>query len=306
MLIDNINLNLLRVFDAVCRTRSMTKAAEQLHMTQSGVSQNIKTLEEVLQVKLFDRVKQKPVPTQNALELYAFSSGALVSLEKVFNQISTQEMLLRGTVKLGLPIEFGNNVVLPLLAKWAKQHPQVDFQIQYDLAPRMNNALLNGDLDFAIVDEFRFDPQVESTPVAYETLTLCASRDYMKGREMQKNDKRFFESLDYIDYTEEAPILDQWFKHHYHFGYFRPNMRASLMDVQGMAKMISEGMGAGILPLHVIKKNKRQRELLYLFEGSGKPLLNHLSLVSLKKRTHSLVVLETLQFLKKELLRRKA
>lgn len=306
MLIDNINLNLLRIFDAVCRTRSMTKAAQELHMTQSGVSQNIKTLEDVLQVKLFDRVKQKPVPTQKALELYGFSSEALVSLEKIFNQISSQDLVLRGTVKLGLPIEFGNNVVLPLLARWAKEHPQIDFQIQYDLAPRMNHSLLNGDLDFAIVDEFSFDPQIESIPVAYETLTLCASHDYMKERDKLKKDKRFFESLDYIDYTEDAPIIDQWFKHHYRFGHFKPNMRASLMDVQGMARMISEGMGVGILPLHVIKKNKLQKAQLYMFDGSGKPLLNHLSLVSLKKRTHSLVVLETLKFLKEELLKRKA
>ena len=77
------------------------------------------------------------------------------------------------------------------------------------------------------------------------------------------------------------------------------------MDVQGMAKMISEGMGAGILPLHVIKKNKLQKMQLYMFEGSGRPLLNHLSLVSLKKRTHSLVVQETFKYLKEELLKRK-
>lgn len=305
MFIDNMNLNLLRIFDAVCQTGSMTKAAQQLHMTQSGVSQNIKTLEDILQVRLFDRVKQRPIPTQKALELYTFSSHALVSLEKIFNQISSQELELKGVVKLGLPIEFGNNVVLPLLAKWAKTHPKIDFQIQYDLAPRMNHELLNGDLDFAIVDEFSFDPLIESVPVSFETLTLCASQEYMKSRNQEKKDKRFFESLDYIDYTAEAPILNQWFKHHYRFGHFRPNIRASLMDVQGMARMISEGMGVGILPLHVIKESKLQKAPLYMFEGSGAPLLNHLSLVSLKKRTHSLMVQETLHFLKTELLTRK-
>jgi len=57
MLIDQINLNQLRVFESVYRTKSMTHAARELHLTQSGVSQHIKALEDVLTLKLFDRIK---------------------------------------------------------------------------------------------------------------------------------------------------------------------------------------------------------------------------------------------------------
>ncbi|MCC6137911.1 MAG: LysR family transcriptional regulator, partial [Bdellovibrionaceae bacterium] len=59
MLLDQINMNYLRIFEAVYRTRSMTQAANELHLTQSGISQHIKSLEDTLDLQLFDRIKQK-------------------------------------------------------------------------------------------------------------------------------------------------------------------------------------------------------------------------------------------------------
>lgn len=304
MLIDNINLNILRLFEAVYRTGSMTKAAQELHMTQSGVSQNIKSLEEILGIKLFDRIKQKPLPTQEAHQLFEKCSPFLLEIEQTLNQISHKDRTLKGVVKLGLPIEFGNNVILPLLASWGRMHPEISYLIRYDIAPRMNQDLLKGELDFAIVDEFSFDSQIGVTPVSHEVLTLCCSLDYLQGRNTEKMDKKFFESLDYIDYSAEAPIVEMWFKHHYRFSQFRPRIKAHLMDVQGMARMISEGMGLGILPLHVLKKDRELVSKLHLFEGRGEPLLNHMSLAQLKNKTQSLLVQETIKHLTEGLAKR--
>ena len=57
MLIDQLNLNQLRIFESVYRTQSMTQAAVELGLTQSGVSQHIRALEDVLGLSLFDRIK---------------------------------------------------------------------------------------------------------------------------------------------------------------------------------------------------------------------------------------------------------
>lgn len=304
MLIDNINLNVLRPFEAVYRTGSMTRAAEELHMTQSGVSQNIKSLEDILAVKLFDRIKQRPIPTEEAKILFEKCSPFLMEIEQTLNQLSHKDRILRGVLRLGLPIEFGNNVILPLLANWGRMHPEVSFQIRYDSAPRMNEDLLKGELDFAIVDDFAFDPQISVTSVSHEVLTLCASHEYLQGRNLEKMDKKFFETLDYIDYSAEAPIVEMWFKHHYKFSNFRPRFKAYLMDVQGMSRMIRKGMGLGILPLHVVKKERDLSDELHLFEGRGVPLLNHMSLAILKNKTQSLLVQETLKHLTEGLAKR--
>ena len=87
MLIDQINLNQLRVFESVYRTKSMTHAARELHLTQSGVSQHIKALEDVLELKLFDRIKQKLVPTPSARELYKNTAKSFEDIETILNKL---------------------------------------------------------------------------------------------------------------------------------------------------------------------------------------------------------------------------
>ena len=154
MLIDQINLNQLRVFESVYRTKSMTHAARELHLTQSGVSQHIKALEDVLALKLFDRIKQKLVPTPSAKELYKHTAKSFEDIETILNRLKKTDKELTGVVSLGVPIEFGNNIVIPLLFEFQKKHPKVKFKIRQGFPFEMNRLILDGELDFAFVDSF--------------------------------------------------------------------------------------------------------------------------------------------------------
>jgi DNA-binding transcriptional LysR family regulator len=297
MIIDNINLNLLRIFESVYRTGSMTKASRELFMTQSGVSQNIKNLEELLQIPLFDRIKQKTIPTLKSHELYKGIRPHLFGIEKVLSHITEEDTELHGELHIGLPIEYGNNVIVPLLTKWSKSHPGINYKIKYGHATDMNKALLRGELDMAVVDNFGMDKQIKREVLGDEELTLCCSGKYLKEVGPAKNALSFYEKLDYIDYVDDAPILKQWFKHHFKTNHFNPHIRASLMNVQGISKMITEDLGLGILPHHVVDKLKKAGFKLHIFKGSGKPLHNSLSLATLDKRSENPLLEETAKFL---------
>mgnify|MGYP003974404931 FL=1 len=291
------NLNLLRIFESVYRLGSMTKASKELFMTQSGVSQNIKNLEELLEIKLFDRVKQKTLPTFKAHELYKGIKPHLYGIEEILSHITEEDTELHGELHIGLPIEYGNNVIVPLLTKWSRLHPGINYKIKYGHATDMNKALLNGELDMAVVDNFGMDKQIKQEVLGDEELTLCCSENYAKEIGPIKNTMKFFEKLDYIDYVDDAPILKQWFKHHFKSNQFNPHIRASLMNVQGISKMITEDLGLGILPHHVVDKLNNEGLSLYSFKGSGKPLHNSLSLATLDKRSENPLLEETARFL---------
>lgn len=297
MIIDNINLNLLRIFESVYRNGSMTKASKELFMTQSGVSQNIKNLEEFLTTPLFDRIKQKTLPTLKSHELYRGINPLLIEMEAVLASVIGQDTHLTGELHIGLPIEYGNNVIVPLLTKWCRLHPDIKYKIKYGHATDMNTALLKGELDMAIVDNFGMDKQIKQLVLGDEELTLCCSKNYLKEAGIFKNSIKYFEGLDYIDYVDDAPILKQWFKHHFQGNHFSPQIRASLMNVQGISKMITEDFGLGILPLHVVNKMKKNGASIHLFKGSGKALRNSLSLATLDNRTPNPLIVETSQFL---------
>lgn len=311
MIIDHINLNHLRVFECVYRTKSMTEAAKELHLTQSGVSQHVKTLEDVLELKLFDRVKQRLIPTSAASVLFKRCSEALYGIEDVLSQLRGGKQSLSGTVAIGMPIEFGNNLVLPLLSKFCDKHPMVRFALRYGFATEMNEGILKGDLDFAFVDSFNLDSRITTEKVYDEVLHLCCAPKLLakslegsaqsagskqKGQNLKtaSDRKKFFESLEYVDYQPGEPVLRLWFQHHLGTRNLNLNVRATVMDVQGVSRLIQSGSHAGVLPGHLVEKLQAElpeSKKLHVFEGpregAGAPLKNAISVAYLKERTQA-------------------
>src|SRR3989338_1667928 len=180
MIIDNLNLNHLRLFEAVFRARSMTKASLELHLTQSGVSQHMRSLEETLGLKLFDRIRQRLIPTQAAETLYERCHAGFHDIEQSLLTLKGKTEQLSGTVAIGIPVEFGNNCVMPLLSHLSNRHPQLKLRIQYGYAYEMNHLILSGSLDFAFVDAFGFDSRIYTEEVFRETLILCAAQKMLE------------------------------------------------------------------------------------------------------------------------------
>ena len=281
MIIDNINLNHLRIFECVYRTGSATTAAKELFLTQSGVSQHIKSLEGSIDIKLFDRVNKKMVPTPPATSLYNECKKGLYSIESTLLDIKGENLELTGTVYVGIPNEFGNNCVLISIAQFCKKHQKVKFDITYGLAADMNDLLVNGKLDFAFVDEYALDKRIQTKPVYEETLSLYASKNYMKNWKSYK-----YEDLDYISYLDSEPVLRLWFRHHLNLKNIDLKVRATAMEVQGVSQLILSDVGVGILPEHHARRLKNKKDL-YKFKGSGKPLKNKISIAYLAGRSQS-------------------
>lgn len=298
MIIDNINLNHLRIFERVFRARSMSDAARELHLTQSGVSQHIKSLEEGLGLRLFDRVKQRLVPTAAAASLYEACSEGFRNIETSVLAIKDGDCRLSGVVGIGMPIEFGNNILLPLLSEFCKKHPHVRFALRYGFATEMSEGIVSGALDFAFVDAFSLDKHIHVEKIYDETLHLCASRDHLKTRGLQKNAREYFETLEYVDYQAGEPVLRKWFKHHLkERAVIKLNVRATVMDVQGVASLIVNGVAAGVLPGHLVEKLEREGHRLVVFKGCGKPLKNAISVGYLAERTYSQAARAALDYL---------
>ncbi len=301
MIIDNINLNYIRIFECVYRTQSMTLAAQELHLTQSGVSQHVKSLEEMLGVQLLDRIKQKLVPTSAGTTLYKQCSKSLTEIEQALWQIKGGDKELSGTVAIGMPIEFGNNVLMPLLSRFCRKNNRVKLKIKLDFASSMNEQLLKGELDFAFVDEYKMDGRITTEKVYDEILELCALESAVDPKVSSKNPRKYFESLQYVEYQEEEPILRMWFAHHLDARNIALDVRATVMDVQGLARLILEGLGAGVLPGHLYQKLTKEGHRIHRFKGCGKPLKNAISAAYLRERTHSPAALAALNFLKSSL-----
>lgn len=285
-LIDQINLNHLRVFETVFREKSMTKAAKELHLTQSGISQHIKSLEDTIGVKLFDRYKQKIIPTGVASTLYERCAKGFTELEKTLWQITGNQNQLAGVIKIAMPIEFGYSLILPIASEFLRKHPLVQVRVVFGLSHEITKLVIEGDVDFAYVDEFTRDKRVTVENVHNEPVDLVASVKYMKTKPKFENKKTYFDDMEYIAYVEGEPVLRSWFRHHTRY---MPdfNVRAYCGSPTGVLRLVLEDLGLGAVPRHLLKQLGKNADKLQVLPGSGKDLVTPISIAYLTGKSHS-------------------
>ncbi len=278
----------------------MTQAAQELHLTQSGISQHIRSLEDSLEIKLFDRIKQKLIPTAAGKKLYENISPQLKNLEQALHSVTDKDHMLRGEVTIGMPVVFGLNLVLPLLKEFAEIHPELTFNVRFELGQVLNNQLLSGEVDFAFVDDFNMDSQIKTEGVYDEVLTLYSSEDYYKKKKKEVaglKGRQLYESFDYIAYEKGEPILRHWLRQHLKAGQINLNVRAYVADALAISRFITSGLGVGVLPGHHGKKLVEQGYKLHEFDSKGKESHNKISIATVINRSHSMPVQKTLEFL---------
>jgi len=298
MIIDQINLNQIKVFISVFDNKNMTQAAEKLHLTQSGVSQHIKSLEQALQVKLFDRIKKNIVPTSEAQHLYKMSTESFNQLEKTLYQISGAKKEVKGIVSIGMPVEFGYNIVQPLLARFGQKYPKVIIQMELGLAPDMQNLLLTGQLDMALVDDFGVNENLNYQKVYNESLFLCASQSYIKkNRVLSQNSIAKFEAMSFIAYQRNHQLLNKWFEFHYKKALPKLNVRSIVADSQIVGRFITSHLGLGIIPDHLLERLKSEGNKFHVFQDGNRALKNKIHLSILKNKSQSLASRTLKQYL---------
>lgn len=301
--ISKLNVNQLKVFESVYRLKSMTLAAQELFLTQSGISQHIKKLEEELHLTLFIRNKAEFFSTPQADELYLVCKKAFTEIESTLDRLSdVSPKQLEGLIRIGVPTEFGNNILIPYIAEWAQKNPAVKFDFVYGYASHLSELLEEEKIDLAFIDSFKSSSHINSKIVFQETLNLVASQEYMKTKKIsvknnQKDKMTSLTQLDFIEYEHKESILRLWF--HFHFGKknLPLNIRVWAMNVQGVAAFVRAGMGAAILPNHMIEKIIREGTPLHLFKGNKDNLNNEISIAWLKRKPLSRAVNELKDFL---------
>jgi LysR family glycine cleavage system transcriptional activator len=141
----NVSLNGLRVFEASARHLSFTAAADELHITQAAVSQQIRTLEKQLGARLFSRQARSLVLTMPGQELLAATRPALDSIHGAIERImgiSTQQVLTVTT----LP-SFASRWLIPRLASFQQARPGFELHLH---TSGSKTDLIHGNVDAAI------------------------------------------------------------------------------------------------------------------------------------------------------------
>ncbi len=149
----NIDLELYRVFYTVAKHKHMTKASEELHISQPAISQSIKKLEEQLGGTLFLRSNKGMELTEEGKMLYEYIKGALELINNAENDFTSFKDLSKGEIKIGCSTTLTKLILMDALKDFHKDYPNISIKITNDLTNDLINDLKIGKLDFVIFNE---------------------------------------------------------------------------------------------------------------------------------------------------------
>lgn len=195
-------LSAIRSFTAVARYGSFSEAANQLNLTQATVSKKVAALEEQLECQLLVRNSRKLALTENGARYHAQAAELLSNLETLEDQIRDERNRATGSIKLTAPIPFASRILIPALARFFSEYPEI--RVDLDLSDSQQDLVAEG-IDIAIRASDNFD---DSTLIAQNlcknNLWLIASPDYLSRRGTPKTPKDL-EQHNFIYYSLFKP-----------------------------------------------------------------------------------------------------
>ena len=147
----NFDFNKYRAFYAVSETKSFSKAAELLYISQPAISHAIKELEEQLRTKLFIRENKNVRLTENGEKLLGYIEKAFNNIILAERSLSESEGELNGNIRIGIYSHISLFMLPKLMSEFVKKNPKATFDIYSSSTQELKDKLKNRELDIIIL-----------------------------------------------------------------------------------------------------------------------------------------------------------
>jgi DNA-binding transcriptional LysR family regulator len=168
------SLQRLRALEAVARLGGFSAAADELLLTQSAVSNQIRLLEDETGVPLLERLGKTAKPTPEGQLLIASSKRIFGELESTLQHLADMQGEVTGRFVMGGGGVASTYFLPPLLARFADQHPRVVVNLHTAHTPELARGLLDGAIDMIVASEPVADPRLVVEPFAEDKL-VCVT-----------------------------------------------------------------------------------------------------------------------------------
>lgn len=148
----NINYEAYKIFYNVANTKSISKSAEELCISQPAVSWQIKNLENQIGCQLFTRTKKGVTLTKEGEILFTYVKKGIEAFANGESVLTNYKNLDVGTIRIGASTTVCRYCIMPYLEKFHKLYPNIDIQIVNTLTENLLTDLRNGNLDLLVLN----------------------------------------------------------------------------------------------------------------------------------------------------------
>jgi DNA-binding transcriptional LysR family regulator len=287
-------LHQLQIFLKVVEKQSITKAAEDLHLTQPAVSIQLKKLQEQFDIPLIEVIGRQVFITDFGREMAKASQRIMDEVRDISHKTLAYKGYLAGQLKISI-VSTAKYVMPYFLSEFIKTHPGVDLTMDVTNKGKVLESLEQNEVDFSLVSVLPAHIQVKRVELMQNKLYL--TRKYDPKQKTQSMQVRSLEKVSLI-YREKGSATRQAMERFIRTHQLPMKKSIALTSNEAVKQAVIAGLGYSVMPLIGLKN-----ELLYkdleIVNIKGLPIITHWNLIWLKDKKLSPIALAYLDFLEK-------
>jgi len=289
----NYTLNQLQVFLKVVQYESVTKAAEELHLTQPAVSIQLKNFQDQFDIALTEVIGRRIYITAFGREIAAAAEKIIEEVQAINYMTLEYKGRLTGRLKIS-SVSTGKYVIPYFLSDFMKDHSGVELSIDVTNKKKVIESLEKNEIDFALVSVLPSQMNIEKLDLLQNKLFLVGNSKANITSGVKSNDA--FQDLPLI-FREKGSGTRQTMEGFLKSNTVTVNKKMELTSNEAVKQAVLAGLGYSIMPLIGLKNELSNKEL-QIIPMKGLPITTNWSLIWLKGKKHSPVSLAFLDHLK--------
>lgn len=241
-----MEMHQLRYVVAVARTGTFSRAAEQCHVSQPSLSQQIQKLEAELGERLFDRLKREARLTPPGEVFLRRALRILEEVDAARREAKDATDLLRGTVTLGVLPTLAPYLLPKVLPVFREKYPGVEIVVQEETTAQLLRLLAACEIDFALASQPIQDRRMELRELFTEELLLALPRNHPLAR------KRTISPSDLerepLIVMKEGHCLGQQVLKFCDQRHVHPSVSFRSAQLETIRSLVCAGMGLSLIP----------------------------------------------------------
>lgn len=255
----------LMLIDAIDRLGTVTRAAEELYLSQSAISHAIKRLEHTMGVKFWQKSGRNLVLTAAGKRLLTHARRVLPQFEHIEQEIAGFKSGVQGKLRIGMECYPCFQWLLKIVAPFLKAYPQVDVDVLKEFQFAGLAGLFNYDIDILVTPDPVFRPGLEFIPVfAYEQVLVVNSQHALLQKPFAEPEDLLQETL--LSYPIEDSRLDIYTQFLLPVG-GSVRKHKKIENTEIILQMVAANRGVTVLPRWLVDEHRTQFDISALSLG---------------------------------------
>lgn len=291
----NFTLHQLQIFTKITEHQSITKAAEELHLTQPAVSIQLKNFQDQFQIPLTEVINKQLFITEFGWEIAEAAKNILNEAYAINYKTEAFKGLITGRLRVSV-VSTGKYVMPYFLSGFINKHPGIELQMDVTNKQRVISNIKENSVDFSLVS-------VLPEAVKIERMDLLSNKLFLVGNTQKKFNKRPYDKSIFMDlpliFRENGSGTRQTMEKFIEGNNVSVIKKLELTSNEAVKQAVIAGLGFSIMPLIGIR-NELQNKVLQIIPVKGLPVQSTWSLIWQKDKKLSPVAQAFLNHLEGE------